>query len=146
MSHLSLVNTLGLSFYQVSHPFGFGCGGCSVVGCDPARTGQWDMDPQKPSDKSAWLTAQVGNEDRGPHSFPCHWFKPQCLNTSVFAAVQTTTSFGRTPLLPTYPQTPCWPLTCSICLGKLLWLGWMWKGGCKAVALYVYFLNSTKQD
>lgn len=64
--------------------------------------------------------------------------------SGVFAAVQTTTSFGCTLLLPRYPQTPCWPLTCSICLGKLLWLGWMWKGGCKAVSFICLFLKFNK--
>lgn len=145
MSHLSLANTLGLGFYQVSHPSRFSCGGCSVVGCDPAGTGQWDVDPQKPSDKSAWLTAQVGNEDQGPHSFPCHWFKPPSPLVCLLLCrpprpldVHCSCPGTHRPLAGLWPAVSVWE--------SFSGLAGCGKGAAKQLALYVYFLNSTKQD
>jgi len=65
-----------------------------------------------------------------------------------FAAAQT--NFGRvlvlSPLLPRYMQHPRCPPTYHTCLRKLLRLGWICKGVCKAISfIFFYFLNSTEQ-
>lgn len=102
-------------------------------------SGMWCRHPQKPTDCSALLTAQVGNKDWGL-SLPDLPHAPECLEVlCCIAHVHPLASH----FLPRDALSVPPGLQPAVSAG----CGWIWKGVCKALCfISVYFLNSTKQN